>query len=219
MVCVCACVCALACFFSDCASCLFACLLCAGGGESKGAATVAMVEMPLTLAAQAPESESAIPPTQFHAQMTQIPTARHSTSSYQGHGVDEPEALELALQRSALEAPAPSTAAPDATSAPAPDTEMADAGRCVCVCVCALVCFFCLTVLLVCLLACGVCRWGGEEGRYPFFCSYRYCYCYRYRYCPDCYGYRYGNCADARCRSGCVVCVCACARVCVCASC
>jgi hypothetical protein len=155
---VCVCVCLGVLLLSDCASCLFACLWCAGGGEGKDATTVAMVEMPLTLAAQAPTSESAIPPTQCHAQMTQIPTARHSTSSYQGHGVDEPEALKLALQRSALEAPAPPTAAPDATFAPPP---MAGTGVYVW-CVCARVCVHWrasfLTVHLACLFACGVCR-------------------------------------------------------------
>jgi hypothetical protein len=35
-----------------------------------------------------------------HSRMTQIPGARHSTSTYQGHGVDEPEALQKALRRS-----------------------------------------------------------------------------------------------------------------------
>ena len=32
--------------------------------------------------------------------MTQIPSARHSTSYYQGHGVDEPQALRTAIANS-----------------------------------------------------------------------------------------------------------------------
>ena len=42
-------------------------------------------------------------PVQSHPEMTQIPGARSSTSAYQGHNVDEPEALELALARSMTE--------------------------------------------------------------------------------------------------------------------
>jgi len=42
-------------------------------------------------------------PVQSHPEMTQIPGARSSTSAYQGHGVDEPEALEIALERSMAE--------------------------------------------------------------------------------------------------------------------
>ena len=33
-----------------------------------------------------------------HAKSSQIPGARHKTSAYQGTGVDEPEALDLALK-------------------------------------------------------------------------------------------------------------------------
>ena len=41
-----------------------------------------------------------IPPVQSHPVSTQIPTARHSTSHYQGHGVDEPQAVRIALANS-----------------------------------------------------------------------------------------------------------------------
>ena len=41
-----------------------------------------------------------IPPVERHAAPSQIPGARHSTSELQGHGVDEPEAVALAIARS-----------------------------------------------------------------------------------------------------------------------
>ena len=41
-----------------------------------------------------------IPPVQSHPVSSQIPTARHSTSHYQGHNVDEPQALRRALANS-----------------------------------------------------------------------------------------------------------------------
>ena len=43
------------------------------------------------------------PPVQRHERMTQIPGARRTTSEYQGHGIDEPEALREAVRRSLLE--------------------------------------------------------------------------------------------------------------------
>ena len=43
------------------------------------------------------------PPVERHLGRSQIPGARLSTSAYQGHGVDEPEALQQALRQSLLE--------------------------------------------------------------------------------------------------------------------
>lgn len=47
-----------------------------------------------------PPGESTIPPVQRHAKCSQIPGCKWKTSQLQGHGVDEPEALKIALQRS-----------------------------------------------------------------------------------------------------------------------
>jgi hypothetical protein len=44
--------------------------------------------------------EAASPPIQRHAASSQIPGARLSTSEYQGHGVDEPEAVQQAVVNS-----------------------------------------------------------------------------------------------------------------------
>ena len=41
------------------------------------------------------------PPAVAHEQPSQIPGANHSTSAYQGHGMDEPQGLAIALVRSA----------------------------------------------------------------------------------------------------------------------
>ena len=53
---------------------------------------------------QAPLAEcGGHPPVQRHAEPTQIPGMRLSTSAIQGHGVDEPEALQEALRRSRMD--------------------------------------------------------------------------------------------------------------------
>lgn len=46
---------------------------------------------------------STIPPVEYHAKSSQIKGCRWTTSAMQGHGVDEGEALEIALQRSLQE--------------------------------------------------------------------------------------------------------------------
>ena len=60
---------------------------------------LSLVPLPPSLQSS-PESSPTFPPVQSHAQMTQIPGAKSSTSAYQGHNVDEPEALAFALSRS-----------------------------------------------------------------------------------------------------------------------
>ena len=64
---------------------------------------VPLVQLPPSLQsspAQSPTLPPVFPPVQSHPEMTQIPGARSSTSAYQGHNVDEPEALARALSRS-----------------------------------------------------------------------------------------------------------------------
>ena len=60
---------------------------------------VPLVQLPPSLQSS-PVQSPTLPPVQSHPEMTQIPGAKSSTSAYQGHNVDEPEALALALSRS-----------------------------------------------------------------------------------------------------------------------
>ena len=65
------------------------------------------------------------PAVERHMTMTQIPGMKGTTSSVQGHGVDEPEALEEALRRS-LMAEHCSGGAGTCTATPMEVAEMAD---------------------------------------------------------------------------------------------